>query len=212
MKLVLILMEFTNNADLIQELEETKKNLNILQEEYRKLQKRYGQKERLINNFACEITEYLEECKSLTETARKFNCSPEELYYCIPEWDDCNERLYGLSDYNIYKIKLEGRYDELDNLKEIDNLKMRTPDQEELDAIFSEYSSNNITLYALADKYNLIINNLFRLLKENKLIMKESDAIGYSEFYKEYISESIYNMYDIKDMNLIEMYYKYVKK
>ena len=89
---------------------------------------------------------------------------------------------------------------------------MRTPDQEELDAIFTEYSSNNITLYALADKYNLVINNLFRLLKEHKFIENESDAIGYSEFYKEYISESIYNMYDVKNVNLIEMYYKYVKK
>jgi predicted nuclease with TOPRIM domain len=78
--------------------------LAILQEEYKKLQKRFGQKERLVNNFACEITEYLEECYSLTETPRHFNCSPEELYYCIPEWDDCNERLYGLDDYKFYII------------------------------------------------------------------------------------------------------------
>jgi len=187
--------------------------LAILQEEYKKLQKRYGQKERLINNFACEITEYLEECNSLTETARKFNCSPEELYYCIPEWDDCNERLYGLEDYNIYRNKLEGRCNELDSydLKKIDILKMRTPEQEELDLIFADYN-NNLGLYQLADKYNLLITNLFRLLKEHKLIAKESDAIGYNDFYREYISESIYNKYNIDtDLKLIDTYYRDIK-
>jgi len=197
------------------ELEEQNypKKLAILQEEYIKLQKRCGQKERLVNNFACEITEYLEECNSLTETARKFNCSPEELYYCIPEWDDCNERLYGLDDYKFYKNKLEGRCDELYmyDLKKIDILKMRTPEQNELDLIFTDYN-NNLGLYQLADKYNLLIINLFRLLKEYKLIEKESDANGYDDFYREYISASIYNKYDIDtDLKLIDMYYDAIK-
>ena len=184
------------------------KKLAILQEEYTKLQKRCGQKERIINNFACEITEYLEECNSLTETARKFNCSPEELYYCIPEWDDCNERLYGLDDYNIYRNKLEGRCNELEN---IDNHKMRTPEQVELDLIFIDYD-NNLALYEIADKYNLLITNLFRLLKEHKKITKESDANGYDEFYKEYIGECFYNKYDINtDLKLIDIFYNNIK-
>ena len=187
------------------------KELAILQEEYKKLQKRYGQKERLLNNFACDITDYLNECNSLTETARKFDCSPEELYYCIPEWDDCNDRLYSLEDYNIYRNKLEGRCHELDwyELKKIDSQKMRTPEQAELDLIFTDYNSNNLNLYEIADKYNLLIINLFRLLKEHKLIAKESDAIGYDIFYKIYISENIYNKYDIDtDLKLIDMFYK----
>jgi chromosome segregation ATPase len=183
--------------------------LAILQEEYTKLQKRCGQKERLINNFASEITDYLNECNSLTETARKFDCSPEELYYCIPEWDDCNERLYGLDDYNIYRNKLEGRCHELDKY---DLKKMRTPEQAELELIFTDYKSCNLGLYQIADKYNLLITNLFRLLKEHKLIEKESDAIGYNDFYREYISESIYNKYYIDtDLKLIEMYYRDIK-
>jgi hypothetical protein len=60
---------------------------------------------------------------------------------------------------------------------------MRTPDKEELNMLISDYQSNKFTLYELADKYDLLIINLFRLLKEHKLIKKESDAIGYEKFY-----------------------------
>jgi hypothetical protein len=89
---------------------------------------------------------------------------------------------------------------------------MRTPEKDELDKIFIEYHSNNLSLYELADKYNLIIINLFRLLKENKLIEKESDAIGYNIFYKEYIGEYNYNKYNINNnLKLIKKYYKYKK-
>ena len=88
---------------------------------------------------------------------------------------------------------------------------MRTPEQNELDLIFTDYN-NNLGLYQLADKYNLLIINLFRLLKEYKLIEKESDANGYDDFYREYISESIYNKYDIDtDLKLIDMYYDAIK-
>ena len=103
---------------------------------------------------------------------------------------------------------MEGRCHELE-LE--DTQKMRTPEQDELDLIFTDYN-NNLGLYQIADKYNLLITNLFRLLKEHKKIVKESDAIGYNDFYREYISESIYNKYDIDtDLKLIDMYYDVVK-
>jgi hypothetical protein len=78
--------------------------------------------------------------------------------------------------------------------------------------LISDYHTNKHSLYELADKYNIIIHNLFRLLKENNLIEKESDAIGYDEFYKEYIGEISYNEYDIKtDLRLIELFHEYMK-
>ena len=84
------------------------------------------------------------------------------------------------------------------------------PDSDELDAIFSDYKKRKHSLYELADKYDLLIHNLFRLLKTHKLIESESDAFGYNEFYKEYIGENFYNKYDIDtDIKLIEMFYKY---
>jgi len=200
--------------DLQKELEKTKKELLILQEEYIKLQKRFYQKQRIIdNNIAIDILDYLNECNNLTETARKFDCDPEELFYSIPDWDNCNERLYGLEDYTIYNNKLEGRWYELDNLKynleKVDNKKMRTPDKDELDSIFTDYKRRKHSLYELADKYDLLIINLFRLLKEHKFIKNESDAFGYNDFYKEYIGESFYNKYVIDtDLKLIDLFYK----
>ena len=116
---------------LQEELQKYKKELAILQEEYQKLQIRCGRKQRMIDkNLAIEILDHINESNSLTETAIKFDCAPEELFYSIPEWDDCNERLYGLTDYIVYSNKLEGRCNEIDiidNLK--DNKKMRTPDR-----------------------------------------------------------------------------------
>jgi hypothetical protein len=91
---------------------------------------------------------------------------------------------------------------------------MRTPEKEELDMLISEYHTNKHSLYELADEYNLVIINLFRLLKEHKLIEKESDAIGYDEFYKEYIGEYEYkyNNHDIKKkLGLIQLFYNYIE-
>jgi hypothetical protein len=199
--------------DLETELKKCKKDLLILQEEYIKLQKSYNRKKRIIdNNIAVDILDYLNECNNLTEAARKFDCDPEELFDSIPYWDDCNERSHGLEDYSFYKNKIEGRCYELDDLSEIDNKKMRTPDQDELYSIFEDYKERNHSLYELADKYNLLIINLFRLLKEHNFIEKECDAFGYNDFYKIYIGVSIYNKHNIDtDLKLINMYYKYKK-
>ena len=196
--------------DLETELKKCKKDLLILQEEYIKLQKSCNRKKRIIdNNISIEILDYLNECNNLTETARKFYCDPEELFESIPYWDDCNERLYGLEDYSFYNNKIEGRFHELDDLEKIDNKKMRTPDKDELDAIFTDYKTQKHALYELADKYDLLIINLFRLLKEHNFIEKECDAFGYNDFYKIYIGESFYNKYNIDtDVKLIDMYYK----
>ena len=44
-----------------------------------------------------------------------------------------------------------------------------------------------MTLYEIADRYELKINYLFKLLKENKVIDKETDANGYQSFYEEHM-------------------------
>ena len=196
--------------DVQEELKRYKKELLILQEEYIKLKKNCDRKKRIIdNNIAIEIIEYLNECNNLTQTAKNFDCDPEELFYSIPDWDNCNERLYSLEDYKFYNNKIGGRYYELDNLRRINILKMRTPDKDELDSIFEDYKRRKHSLYELADKYDLLIINLFRLLKEHNFIEKECDAFGYDDFYKEYIGESCYNKYNINtDLKLIDMYYK----
>jgi len=218
-------MEFIDLQEKIikleKELESVKKELNISKEEYKKLKNRSNNKQEIINNnISHDILEHISRTNSLTKTAKKFECDPSEIFYSIPCWDDCNDRLYKLDDYDLYNYKIYGRENELhylENLKynniEEYNMKLRTPEKEELDKIFTEYKSGQITLYELADKYNLLIINLFRLLHENKLIENESDSIGYNEFYKIYVGEYEYNKYNIKnDLGLIKWYYNIMNK
>lgn len=220
-------MEFLESSNeqmkkIQDELESVKKELNILKEEYNKLKKSSNNKQEIIdNNLAHDILASISKTNNLTKTAKEFNCDPAEIFYSIPCWDDCNDRLYRLEDYEFHNYKIYGRENFLgDHIQTIQyndleqyNQLMRTPGQTELDKIFVEYQSGEITLYGLADKYNLLIINLFRLLKKHKLIEKESDAIGYNEFYKEYIGEFEYNKYVIKtDLGLIDMFYYYLNK
>ena len=218
-------MEFIDLQEKIikleKELESVKKELNISNEEYQKLKNRSNNKQEIIdNNISHDILAHIAKTNSLAKTAKKFQCDPSEIFYSIPCWDDCNDRLYKLDDYDLYNYKIYGRENELhylENLKynniEEYNMKMRTPEKEELGKIFTEYKSGEITLYELADKYNLLIINLFRLLHENKLIESESDAIGYNEFYKIYTGEYEYNKYNIKnDLRLIKWYYNIMNK
>ena len=79
------------------ELESVKKELNILKEEYNKLKKSSNNKQEIIdNNLAHDILASISETNNLTKTAKKFDCDPVEIFYSIPCWDDCNDRLYGL--------------------------------------------------------------------------------------------------------------------
>ena len=210
-------MEFIDiNHKLQEEIELIKNELNICNEEYKKLKDRCNAKQEIIdNNISHDILSDLGKTNNLRKTAKKFQCEPEEIYSAIPYWDDCLDRLYKLEDYELYHYKLDGRENELYDLENLEynnieeyNIKMRTPDKEELDKIFTEYRSEEISLYDLADKYNLIIVNLFRLLKEHNLIEKECDAIGYNEFYKIYVGMYEYNEYSPKrDLGLIKFFF-----
>jgi hypothetical protein len=194
-----------------QELEAIKKELNILKEEYKKIEYENKQQKILVEYFCYNIMEYLYECNNIKKTAEYFGCDIKYLYSKLVLWGGCSETLTDREDYNDYHYKFEGRLCEIYEL-ESNDIKMRTLEKEELNMLILEYQTNKHSLYELADKYNIIINNLFRLLKENKLIEKESDAIGYNEFYKEYIGEISYNEYDIKtDLGLISSFYTDLK-
>jgi hypothetical protein len=90
---------------------------------------------------------------------------------------------------------------------------MRTPDQDTINKMIEDYrDASDLSLYELADRYELWINNLFRLLKENNLIEKETDAKGYDSFYIEHLGTRYCAKSDKKtDLELIEEYYRQVK-
>jgi len=159
------------------------------------------------DHLAVEILTHVDRTDSLTKTANYYGLDPEWLYSKIPEWDDCNERLYGLSDYKEYEYKIEGRQCELyyDNLDYLDE-KMRTPEPEEMELISYDYLCTSMSLYEIADKHNICILNLFRLLKENRHIESELDIRGYIQFLKDYYGK-YYNNGNSNDLKLIEQFY-----
>ncbi len=82
------------NEELRTEVERLKKELNIIY--------------RVIDRYlATDILDHLNHTDSITQTANYYGLDPKWLYLKIPEWDDCNERLYGLSDYKEYENKYE---------------------------------------------------------------------------------------------------------
>ena len=140
---------------------------------------------------ALEILEYFHSCSSIRKTAWKYNMEMEELYESIPEWDGCRDGLQSADDYHECRIEVIGRqeYDsdqEYDmEPEELEHL-MRTPEPDVITKIIADYNDSSLSLYDLTDKYELKINNLFRLLKENKVIEKETDAKNYQSFYVEH--------------------------
>jgi hypothetical protein len=185
-----------------------------LNEQVKSLKKELDKIYRVIDeHLAVEILDHVNRTDSLAKTANYYGLEPEWLYYKIPEWDDCNERLRGLADYKEYEYKIEGRqceeyyYDNLEN--ETMQYKMRTPEPEEMELITYDYLCTSMSLYKIADKYDIIIFNLFRLLKENRHIESESDIRGYEQFLKDYYG-NYYN--NDKDLKLIEKFYKLTNK
>ena len=143
----------------------------------------------LINDNAIKILDYFSMCLNIRKTAWKFGMSMEELYERISEWDDHSNLLESACDYYECRIEVIGRkeYDE-DKIEPEDFLlRNRIPSANEVSKIIEDYKGSNLSLYELADRYDLQINNLFKLLKETGMIEKETDAKGYDNFYTEYL-------------------------
>ena len=145
---------------------------------------------------APEILDYFHSCSSIRRTAWAYGMEMAELYELIPQWEDSREGLKAADDYKECRIEIIGRreYDEEeeeDMTKEYIEFRERPLDEEDINAIIADYKeSTDLTLYELADRYELKINYLFKLLKENKLIDKETDAKGYASFYEEHMGSS----------------------
>ena len=145
---------------------------------------------------APEILEYFHSCSSIRRTAWAYGMEMDELYELIPQWEDSREGLRSADDYKECRIEIIGRreYDEEeeeDMTKEYKEFRERPLDEEDINAIITDYKeSTDLTLYELADRYELKINYLFKLLKENKMIEKETDAKGYASFYEEHMGSS----------------------
>ena len=161
---------------------------------------------------AVDILDYFHSCSSIRKTAWNYNMDMEEVYELIPEWDGCRDGLQSADDYEECRIEVIGRQ-EYDDEREYDmdeeelEQLMRTPEPEEIAKIITDYNNNILSLYDLADRYNLKINNLFRLLKENNVIKKETDAKGYASFYVDHIGAGT-EWDQTSELGLIEAFYE----
>ena len=140
---------------------------------------------------AVEILEFFHSCSSIRRTAWKYGMDMEEMYELIPQWDNCRDGLQSADDYEECRIEVVGRQEwdaEQEAEMTADELAIRdrTPDAEEMSKIIADYTDSSLSMYELADRYNLCIYNLFRLLKENNLIEKETDAKQYAGFYVDF--------------------------
>jgi hypothetical protein len=139
----------------------------------------------------CEIMDFFHSCSSIRRTAWKYGMDLEEMYNLIPQLEDTWRGLEAASDYDECRMEVIGRQEwdaeqeESMTAEEI-AIRDRTPIKEELDCLILDYKESTLSLYEIADRYNLCIYNLFRLLKENNIIEKETDAKEYASFYVDF--------------------------
>jgi hypothetical protein len=204
--------EFVTNEKLLIENNELKSTVNKLEKQLKASNKRTSFYERQSNIFKERMSNYIEQqdiqeqvmdhfnwCKSIKDTARSYKLDMEELYELIPIWFGDGTKIEEADDYEECMIAVMGRkkYDaEIEFTLEEMNIINRTPDLEEMNKIIWDYINVNMSLYELADKYNLKINNLFRLLKINNLIVNETDAKGYHTFYTDYFGTDFFWDYE----------------
>ena len=136
----------------------------------------------------CEIMEFFHSCSSIRRTDWKYGIDMEEMYELIPQWDGCRDGLQSADDYEECRIEVVGRQEwdaeqEAEMTADEIAIRDRTPDAAEMSKLIADYKDSTLSIYELADRYNLCIYNLFRLLKENNLIEKETDAKQYAGFY-----------------------------
>ncbi len=144
---------------------------------------------------APEILDYFHTVRSIRRTADAYGMEMEELYELIPQWEDSREGIKSADDYVECRIEIIGRreYDEEleeDMTKEECEFRERELDSDEVREIISDYKDSSLSMYELADRYEIKINYLFKLLKENKVIDKETDAKDYASFYQEHMGSS----------------------
>lgn len=204
---------FSINEELLIENNELKAKINKLEKQLKASNKRKSFYERQSDIYIRRMIDYIQErmqedvmdhfkwCRSIKDTAENYKLDMDVLYYLIPIWFGSTYELSTADDYEECMIEIMGRkkYDtEREITTEEMNIINRTPDTQEMNKIIWDYINTKMSLYNLADKYNLKINNLFRLLKINNLILEETDAKGYDNFYTDYFGADFYWDYETK--------------
>lgn len=133
-----------------------------------------------------EIYQYFNRCNSIRKTAQKHGISIDELFELIQELDGDEKTLQDASDYEECQKEIIGRK-QWDEEHECEKRSLEDLDDDEVDDIVKEYKSGEMHLYEIADCHDLCIYDFFKLLKESRLIVNETDAKYYKAFYKQHL-------------------------
>ena len=117
----------------------------------------------LIDDSAEQILDYFHSVYSIRRTAWKYSMEMEELYQLIPQWEDSHNGLRSAQDYEECRIEVIGRkeYDEEEEegmTKEQLEFRLRPLDEEDITNIIADYKGSTLSIYELADRYELKIN------------------------------------------------------
>jgi hypothetical protein len=188
-----IIIENTTLKNKVIQLEDKMKILEkeiIMVKEYNKELK--NRLDDLIDDSSEQILDYFHSVYSIRRTAWKYGMEMSDLYELIPQWEDSRTGLQSAQDYHECRIEVIGRreYDEEEEermTKEQLEFRERPLDEDDIKNIIDDYKGSTLSIYELADRYELQINYLFRTLKENKIIEKETDVKNYADFYEEHM-------------------------
>ena len=176
-------------CDSSSEVELLKHTIEILKRDLVKCKAEIKRLNEIINKRDEEedfkIWQHFNMCNSIRKTAQKHDISIDELFELIEELDGDSKNLKGASDYEECSKELFGRW-EWDEEHYVDKRCLDDLDADEIDEIVNEYKSGEMHLYEIADCHDLWIYDFFKLLRNCKLIVKETDAKKYSAFYKQY--------------------------
>ena len=188
-----IIIENATLKNKVIQLEEKMKILEkelVMVKEYNKELK--NRLDDLIDDSSEQILDYFHSVYSIRRTAWKYGMEMSNLYELIPQWEDSREGLRSAQDYKECRIEVIGRreYDEEEEermTKEQLEFRLRPLDEEDITNIIADYKGSTLSIYELANRYELQINYLFRILKENNIIEKETDIKHYVDFYEEHM-------------------------
>jgi hypothetical protein len=216
----------SNNSSESEELTNLIESIELDEETNEETDEESDEESTSTSNEPLDILEYFDYCRSIRDTASKYNMEIEELMDNIVGWDGCSDGLYRAHDYDECCLEVKGRSYEDENHMynlgrrqwDFDMMMRNLKETDEVDEFVNDYKSEKYSLYDLADKFDITIYNLFKNLKVIGLINKENEALRFSEFYTEHCG--VKSKWDgIENIDLIEVYddnynhyIKYTKK
>lgn len=89
--------------ELIKDLQDSVTSLLAVNKKLKEQNEELSKKrDNCLDIMALDIIEYFDNCKSIKETAEKYDMTTEEVIHWITYWDDCTDGLQSALDYKDF--------------------------------------------------------------------------------------------------------------